>query len=434
MAAAFIAMPIAAYAGDTPVTLYSDDYFTLTKTKIVQDGFYFIYYTGMSIMGHIIEMSPSPQDFANGYLLVWNGTDKYGLVDGKGKLILPPIYDRILLDSPEKPLIGVVIENNCGFADTTGNIVIPLEYEYDPDAYYLCFRNGLALVKKNGLYGFIDESGKIAIPLIYSDASSFDEHGFARVKKETGGDAIYIDNKGNEYKTEHQVFEHFSYEYDQSTGWISKWTAVFDNHVSNTARSSDTRTVNIKETIDIKESKIEWNAHMSVWRVQHNGKFGALDVSTGKLIVPIEYDELTIAFEDDKRSVKASDKLRYVIARQGDKYGFYDENARLLLPVKYDSLYVRDSGLVNTGSFKSPDGRRLYILQADEQIIIIDGDGRVSHALPSDAKYGYYFDLYGYALVHEGDGEYIYHLTFTDKTVNYSKSHLIRARGTHPDK
>ena len=69
-----------------------------------------------------------------------------------------------------------------------GTIVIPARYE---DAW--SFREGLAVVKTNGKYGFIDKSGTLVIPARYYDAGAFSE-GLAWVK--TGGKYGYIDKSG----------------------------------------------------------------------------------------------------------------------------------------------------------------------------------------------------------------------------------------------
>lgn len=75
-----------------------------------------------------------------------------------------------------------------GFADKTGRIVIPCEYDSVNN-----FHEGLALVEKLGQYGYIDTAGKLVIPLIYDDASDFSQ-GYAAVTN--GGDAGYIDRTG----------------------------------------------------------------------------------------------------------------------------------------------------------------------------------------------------------------------------------------------
>ncbi|MCL2816465.1 MAG: WG repeat-containing protein [Oscillospiraceae bacterium] len=59
-------------------------------------------------------------------------------------------------------LVDLCKNGKFGFADTTGKIVIPFEYD---DAY--CFAEGLAAVEKNGKWGFINKLNEAVIPFIY---------------------------------------------------------------------------------------------------------------------------------------------------------------------------------------------------------------------------------------------------------------------------
>ena len=60
----------------------------------------------------------------------------------------------------------------------------------------MVFSEGLADVRLNGKWGFIDKSGKVVIPFKYDDALPFSE-GFAVV--ELDGKDGYIDKNGTEF-------------------------------------------------------------------------------------------------------------------------------------------------------------------------------------------------------------------------------------------
>ena len=55
------------------------------------------------------------------------------------------------------------------------------------------YANGLAYVKQNGKYGYINKSGEVVIPIRYDDAEKF-EGGKAKVTKD--GDSFYINMQG----------------------------------------------------------------------------------------------------------------------------------------------------------------------------------------------------------------------------------------------
>ncbi len=58
------------------------------------------------------------------------------------------------------------------------------------------FEEGLAVIKQNGKWGFINKKGKLEIPCIYEYVNSFKE-GLARVEQD--GKRGYINTKGVEY-------------------------------------------------------------------------------------------------------------------------------------------------------------------------------------------------------------------------------------------
>ena len=96
--------------------------------------------------------------FYDGFSMVSRG-GKYGIINSKGKTILPIEYD------------------NSGYR----------EMEY-------IFSEGLAMIEKDGKYGFINKRGDIAIPLVYNSAFHCTE-GLIPVEKGTKWG--YIDREGN---------------------------------------------------------------------------------------------------------------------------------------------------------------------------------------------------------------------------------------------
>src|SRR5690606_1976932 len=62
------------------------------------------------------------------------------------------------------------VSTKWGYIDTAGNQIIPPIFDY---ASY--FREGRAMIRKDGRFGFIDESGGVVIDPIYSRATLFSE-------------------------------------------------------------------------------------------------------------------------------------------------------------------------------------------------------------------------------------------------------------------
>ena len=100
------------------------------------------------------------------------------------------IYDDIDRIFPDG-LASVRLNGKWGFVDTTGSEVIPCKYDY---AYG--FFEGFAKVELDDKWGFIDTTGREVIPCIYNFVGSF-EDGFALVR--LNGKWGYIDKHGNWY-------------------------------------------------------------------------------------------------------------------------------------------------------------------------------------------------------------------------------------------
>jgi hypothetical protein len=93
-------------------------------------------------------------------------------------------YDRITSTTVVQPING-----HAGYIDHSGRIAIPFRYTDASD-----FSEGLAAVKVNQLWGYIDKSGKFVIPATYQSAGRFSE-GLAWVCE--GIKSCYIDKSGH---------------------------------------------------------------------------------------------------------------------------------------------------------------------------------------------------------------------------------------------
>lgn len=151
--------------------------------------------------------------------------NKYGMINCDGKEFLSVIYDKINYVVGENQFIPVQIENKYGYVLNSKEVIpfiydeaLPFQngiarvkkdnkYHYiDSNNKIICtfdhdggwrgndyFSDGLSLFKKNGKYGFINQTGKVVIEPTYDNANNFKE-GISLVKK----DGLYgfINTKG----------------------------------------------------------------------------------------------------------------------------------------------------------------------------------------------------------------------------------------------
>lgn len=168
--------------------------------------------------------------FSNGLAVIKDASSrKLGLIDKKGKIVTPCNYSTIY-GIRQNELIRVESSGKYGFLDKSGKEVIPCKYKFahdfseglsliedmdnDGNDFYIDktgkiiitlskydfynndrdFHEGLARVKSNGKYGFIDKTGKEIVQCVYDEAGVFNE-GVCCVIKD--GKYGFIDKQGN---------------------------------------------------------------------------------------------------------------------------------------------------------------------------------------------------------------------------------------------
>ncbi len=242
---------------------------------------------------------------------------KYGLMDSATKAVLvKPIYDNVI--SFWEGLATVKQNGKWGFMDKTGKEIIKPKYD---NARF--FSEGVAAVELDKKWGFIDKTDKVVVEFEYDSAINYSE-GLAAVKQ--NGKWGYIDKTGKEIiKLKYDDARSFSeglavVALDKKWGFIDKtdkvvvefkydYMGVFFDGIA---------IVNIGGT-------------PAKWRVD-GGKWGFID-KTGKEIVKLQYDEVGNFSED----------MAYI--RKGDKYGFIDKTGKVVVELSYDDAGSFSEGL-----------------------------------------------------------------------------------------
>ena len=128
------------------------------------------------------------KNFEDGLARVQQG-DKWITIDTRGKEVPEDKRKIRLLEPPSEGLALAEDNGLLGWIDERGKPAFPFR-KYD-EAHK--FSNGRARIKVDEMYGFLDATGKLVIPVQYWDASDFD-HGLAFVQTREG--SAYIDSAG----------------------------------------------------------------------------------------------------------------------------------------------------------------------------------------------------------------------------------------------
>ncbi|WON93493.1 MULTISPECIES: WG repeat-containing protein [unclassified Sphingobacterium] len=155
--------------------------------------------------------------------LVFGLNEKYGVMDKSGKILISPNYDMISFINGGYAVFQQ--KNKYGILNQAGKIIVPATYSYiseNNSTHFISIENdrynlteiktnkivapdydlisvteepNLFLASKDGKYGYLDGQGKVAIPFIYSGATSFSD-GVASVSLADSDDVILINTKG----------------------------------------------------------------------------------------------------------------------------------------------------------------------------------------------------------------------------------------------
>ena len=153
--------------------------------------------------------------------------DKWGYVDRTGEFIAPPQFDYADDFSDGRAL--VISKGKYSFIDSSGQLIVPFQFnrlerqdswlfsskpqfgEPDFDAKILefdsslisnsiephRFNNGFAKIIQDDKCGYIDLTGKIAIPIEFTSCSPFDEYGIAQARRGSEiPESVYLTQKG----------------------------------------------------------------------------------------------------------------------------------------------------------------------------------------------------------------------------------------------
>ena len=200
-----------------------------------------------------------------------------------------------------------------GYIDTTGTLVIPCQFQ---DA--LRFIEGMAAVMVGATWGFINKAGKMVIKPIYSRLISFSE-GLALVKK---------DDKWALFSTTGENLSGFIY--DDADG--------FENGLSAVSKDIEGKTMYgyINDSCDeiipfIYSTAQKFKYGKAV--VSKSNHYGIIDVE-GNTVIPFEYTGFNASY--DYNVIAAADNF--------SKWGLISFNNKKLCEFSYDYIFEFENG------------------------------------------------------------------------------------------
>ncbi|MCW3110912.1 MAG: repeat-containing protein [Segetibacter sp.] len=249
--------------------------------------------------------------------------------------------------------------NKYGYLDDSGRVAIPLIYE---EVSYL-FNEGLAAAQLKGKWGFINNAGKVLIPFIYEERYI----GFSgdRAAVKLNGKWGYINKAGKIVVT---------VSYDAAEDYVDGLAKV--------SRNGRWGFIDLtgKEIVPVKYDLL-YGKYEGYYKGKLAGKWGFLD-SIGNVMVGFEWDEVIKDFDKNGRVTLRKGKQSEILDRKdlkplqasgenvifyeekgsyyaglakvsiNKKYGFIDEKGKEVIPLLYDDAQIFINGFAQVKSGK----------------------------------------------------------------------------------
>lgn len=286
-------------------------------------------------------------------------------------------YNR--LEYKGEGLFGFEINDQVGYMDKNGNIIIQPEYSYKQNGSAIpFFYKGLIAIKKGDKMGIIDKTGKTVIPFEYDNLYVHYrvKEAFPAAKKENGKNIYGIINAQNKIVI----------------------PIIYDEMLM------DSNLVKVKK----------------------DGKWRLMNLA-GKQILPDEYDAITTYSQEKLIQVTKADQLKFfdisgvllfekaknvytiigckegmIKCKVNDKYGYLDLKGNEVIVTRYDDANDFVNGLARVGKKSAATGNTIlygFIDKKDKEIIPIkypSADlgpyqfGLIKAKDPETNRFGYY--------------------------------------------
>lgn len=257
--------------------------------------------------------------------------DKEGYIDCKGKIVIPLVHNQWSTLGFQEGYIAAknMINEHWYFYDKNGSKIQLGEYEE------VCYcADGMAAVKKNGLYGFIDvKSGKLVIPCIYDDVKDAFYKGIAKVFCKATGTYMLISKNGKKIcdDTEYPTYKYENY---IITGYPKR--GILD-------KNGNILTPFIYKGL----WHVETNGYLRCENTE--GKHGIID-TRNNIIIPFKYDNLSPYYNGETELIPV---------KKDGKWGYIDHSNNIIIPPIFDYAYPFDKG--DDIAFVEQNGKCGYI-------------------------------------------------------------------------
>jgi hypothetical protein len=310
----------------------------------------------LTLLLTLLTFNLSAQTLLNPYSIETGGKKLWGYKDSLGKVITEPKYTQCPYFYTFQQFVMVDIGGKKGIINRTGKEITPIKY----DGAYPDPVNGLMIVYIKYIYGFVDTTGKEAIPLIYNQVKEFDSE---RAWVKQGDKKWFIDTKGNTvidlsaFEETHDQFGNGLCGVKQGGRWgymDVSGKIVIPCKYDNVHRMTEGLGIVVSGGKPDEYGQFK------------GGKWGFID-KTGKEVTPLKYD-FAQSFVDEIAVVNSGGELTIYESAWGGKWGYIDKTGKEITSLKYNNAQSSSEGMavVNINGKWAYDGMGGYSLKGGE--------------------------------------------------------------------
>ena len=233
---------------------------------------------------------------------------KEGVLSMNGDVLVPIIWDGVSIHPNEKNGLYVVKKDEkWGIVDSTGNLLIPMKYDfiYGPSNN---FAPPAVIVLSKEKFGLIDLNDNIIIPIKYD------------IKISQLGQSLIMAKRKEDEK------------YDCYINGELIQDSPFDAYGA-------------------------WFSTPPIINVSKNGKWGVIDSNDGRIIIPYDYD-----------SINYSDRKNYFYVKKNELVGLFDKYGKVVIPPMWDDIWNPSIG--NSQFFRVKKNGVYGLVNANNEFLI----------------------------------------------------------------
>lgn len=270
--------------------------------------------------------------FENGVAKVQIG-ENFKLIDKAGKTLLIPEYEYI--GSFENGMALVVKDKKVGVTDTKGKIIIEPQYER------LSIENGIIRARQNGKWGIVNTQNKPILPFDYQYISTFSEN-TAIIRKDNLWGFLSNQNGTPKIILEPSIKADFINEIRNGMAKVSSERYIEEDGYGNKNafyKKNGIIKTNGNWILEQKYSFIEDNIfepntteNQELVLIEENSKVGYAD-KTGKVIVEPLYDGIESNFSEIYYAKKGISEVK-----KNNLIGYVNHEGKEILPLEFSKI------------------------------------------------------------------------------------------------